>query len=99
MTTVQSKFATAYALQAPSSGSTIEPDMMRLIVAAMSSAAIDFMINCVPRGATISGIPPTGVTMIGVPHASDSLIIVPNPRSEEHTSELQSLRHLVCRLL
>src|SRR5205814_5344873 len=22
-----------------------------------------------------------------------------NPRSEEHTSELQSLRHLVCRLL
>src|SRR5258705_7871206 len=23
----------------------------------------------------------------------------PSPRSEEHTSELQSLRHLVCRLL
>src|SRR5947199_10397894 len=23
----------------------------------------------------------------------------PDPRSEEHTSELQSLRHLVCRLL
>src|ERR1039458_10691577 len=23
----------------------------------------------------------------------------PRPRSEEHTSELQSLRHLVCRLL
>src|SRR5437899_12082884 len=23
----------------------------------------------------------------------------PGPRSEEHTSELQSLRHLVCRLL
>src|ERR1035438_10765826 len=23
---------------------------------------------------------------------------MPNPRSEEHTSELQSLRHLVCRL-
>src|SRR5262245_63746338 len=23
----------------------------------------------------------------------------PEPRSEEHTSELQSLRHLVCRLL
>src|SRR5262245_64689469 len=28
-----------------------------------------------------------------VPHAEGS------PRSEEHTSELQSLRHLVCRLL
>src|SRR5262245_15421128 len=25
--------------------------------------------------------------------------LVPEPRSEEHTSELQSLRHLVCRLL
>src|SRR5947199_5679856 len=24
---------------------------------------------------------------------------LPRPRSEEHTSELQSLRHLVCRLL
>src|SRR5262245_64212722 len=24
---------------------------------------------------------------------------LPTPRSEEHTSELQSLRHLVCRLL
>src|SRR5215212_12228308 len=26
-------------------------------------------------------------------------LAVPGPRSEEHTSELQSLRHLVCRLL
>src|SRR5205814_7134155 len=26
-------------------------------------------------------------------------LIVPRTRSEEHTSELQSLRHLVCRLL
>src|ERR1039458_2833811 len=30
----------------------------------------------------------------GAPHISQS-----TPRSEEHTSELQSLRHLVCRLL
>src|SRR5436853_7762531 len=32
----------------------------------------------------------------------DSLTVPPQPidaRSEEHTSELQSLRHLVCRLL
>src|SRR5258705_2600392 len=26
-------------------------------------------------------------------------LFLPVPRSEEHTSELQSLRHLVCRLL
>src|SRR5258705_9662232 len=41
-------------------------------------------------------------TVISVFHAS--LAIQPRPsqrgrRSEEHTSELQSLRHLVCRLL
>src|SRR5262245_64897626 len=28
-----------------------------------------------------------------------TIIAAPSPRSEEHTSELQSLRHLVCRLL
>src|ERR1035438_9185974 len=27
------------------------------------------------------------------------LVVIQNDRSEEHTSELQSLRHLVCRLL
>src|ERR1035441_6438371 len=31
--------------------------------------------------------------------ASCHAAISPTPRSEEHTSELQSLRHLVCRLL
>src|SRR5437899_9501321 len=30
---------------------------------------------------------------------SKSRILLPQTRSEEHTSELQSLRHLVCRLL
>src|SRR5262245_64180052 len=36
-----------------------------------------------------------------VPRASAncSPLIARSPRSEEHTSELQSLRHLVCRLL
>src|SRR5471030_3564507 len=32
-------------------------------------------------------------------HADDAYIVGPAGRSEEHTSELQSLRHLVCRLL
>src|SRR5438045_7831704 len=31
--------------------------------------------------------------------ANRSQALRPGPRSEEHTSELQSLRHLVCRLL
>src|SRR5437899_5488878 len=33
------------------------------------------------------------------PHWSDPNFNHPDQRSEEHTSELQSLRHLVCRLL
>src|SRR5205814_3693354 len=32
-------------------------------------------------------------------HAEDLLVMLSQIRSEEHTSELQSLRHLVCRLL
>src|SRR5262245_63762930 len=40
--------------------------------------------------ATISMRPPTPVSR---------LELWSEPRSEEHTSELQSLRHLVCRLL
>src|ERR1039458_10797076 len=31
--------------------------------------------------------------------SSDPKLELPRSRSEEHTSELQSLRHLVCRLL
>src|SRR5437899_8042518 len=33
------------------------------------------------------------------PGGADARITKPTERSEEHTSELQSLRHLVCRLL
>src|SRR5438045_7159473 len=41
-----------------------------------------------PHG-TLDGVPATGTGHCGFPR----------PRSEEHTSEPQSLRHLVCRLL
>src|ERR1039458_10828056 len=40
-------------------------------------------------------IPPTSWSALA-PHIEQRH---PCPRSEEHTSELQSLRHLVCRLL
>src|ERR1035438_9740198 len=43
------------------------------------------------------------ITMLADDHAVESAVLhsggVLDPRSEEHTSELQSLRHLVCRLL
>src|SRR5262245_63695647 len=34
-----------------------------------------------------------------VQHALPEVLVLQHLRSEEHTSELQSLRHLVCRLL
>src|SRR5258705_9548045 len=38
--------------------------------------------------------------VLGVPEIRPVLALMDRPaRSEEHTSELQSLRHLVCRLL
>src|SRR5258705_11053110 len=45
-----------------------------------------------PAGTPGPGRPPRGA-------ARAARAPRPNPRSEEHTSELQSLRHLVCRLL
>src|SRR5258705_8846496 len=43
----------------------------------------------------------SGQTLIGflAPRNADNQIAARGTRSEEHTSELQSLRHLVCRLL
>src|ERR1035441_7175074 len=40
-----------------------------------------------------------GFTGLGVGAAMSGLRPIVEMRSEEHTSELQSLRHLVCRLL
>src|SRR5947199_3930122 len=53
---------------------------------------------------TISASGPGGTTTVGSYQEPAFLIRPPPvstsaPRSEEHTSELQSLRHLVCRLL
>src|SRR5689334_24589469 len=40
-----------------------------------------------------------GTTRLTMPVASTSSAVIARPRSEEHTSELQSQFHLVCRLL
>src|SRR3712207_8485073 len=40
-----------------------------------------------------------GLPRAGVPQAAAQLHLVGQPRSEEHTSELQSRQYLVCRLL
>src|SRR3712207_8447081 len=48
------------------------------------------------RAAAELGVPLIVHTGLGAPAALPALII---PRSEEHTSELQSRQYLVCRLL
>src|SRR5205814_4806909 len=44
------------------------------------------------------GAPPP-LTLYPTTSGSTGFTVTPAARSEEHTSELQSLRHLVCRLL
>src|SRR6478609_10659444 len=39
------------------------------------------------------------LTNCGLPRSGETPLLVPCLRSEEHTSELQSLAYLVCRLL
>src|SRR5258705_4309243 len=59
-----------------------------------------------PRGANFSDLMPQQIELLRVsPFINDQLSLAGlqvheiSARSEEHTSELQSLRHLVCRLL
>src|SRR5205814_6768031 len=58
---------------------------------ANSTAAGDD-VQIIPLG---NAAPNTPCVLTGANGLADT----PDPRSEEHTSELQSLRHLVCRLL
>src|SRR5437899_6055584 len=48
-----------------------------------------------------SGLADGVIDMLATDHAPHAIPRIPtrSPKSEEHTSELQSLRHLVCRLL
>src|SRR5690625_5806478 len=43
--------------------------------------------------------PPRPAAEQFAPHREEILLLLDDPRSEEHTSELQSRGHLVCRLL
>src|SRR5258705_11280019 len=54
-----------------------------------------------PVGERLGGAPAVGMRLSGGLEAAQRLVgeLAHVNRSEEHTSELQSLRHLVCRLL
>src|SRR5947208_12295520 len=71
-------------------------------------------IKVLGGGAALSGVPsttsPTNCVPLALEEAPDpvaalldsdftNVALIPHPRSEEHTSELQSPDHLVCRLL
>src|SRR5437899_4557827 len=51
-----------------------------------------------PVRADISALPPPAARFAGRA-GPVRILVIGGSRSEEHTSELQSLRHLVCRLL
>src|SRR5205814_8325246 len=63
---------------------------------AVSSPTAETRTRRLPPATTV---PPRTRAPVSFEAAFDSPVIVDSSRSEEHTSELQSLRHLVCRLL
>src|SRR5262245_62457692 len=74
-------------------GITVAPRML------MAMYNIAGSVRICPRGMKPAATSP----MFGLAHkisiANEPAIATMSARSEEHTSELQSLRHLVCRLL
>src|SRR5690242_5252844 len=56
---------------------------------------LDYVAKSAPDGYTVACV--QGGNMVVLPHTSKSIPY--DPRSEEHTSELQSHVNLVCRLL
>src|SRR5205814_5240776 len=61
-------------------------------------AADLFDANGNPVGSTLLSLPKAGL-LLSTPVITNNPAFGSDSRSEEHTSELQSLRHLVCRLL
>src|SRR2546425_7639506 len=53
----------------------------------------------VPRPVSLRQLPSSGRAGVRGARGGRSRDLRPRPRSEEHTSELQSLAYLVCRLL
>src|SRR2546425_6378363 len=53
-------------------------------------------VGVIPHGFVVQRVL---LVAVGVHHVHAALIAVQDLRSEEHTSELQSLAYLVCRLL
>ena len=58
-----------------------------------AGAVVGVVVGVVVVGVFVVGVVVVGAVVVGIPHAGGQV------RSEEHTSELQSPDHLVCRLL
>src|SRR5262245_3042052 len=68
--------------------------------------AATFLIGCLPSAAAVGALAPTLLVTLRFLQGLAAggqwggiMLLLTESRSEEHTSELQSLRHLVCRLL
>src|SRR5687768_17912208 len=61
--------------------------------------ADDIARNMSALSARVATIPGRSVIGIELPNAKRESVVLSELRSEEHTSELQSRLHLVCRLL
>src|ERR1035441_10817092 len=73
----------------------------RNLAAAVSSSRVPECVAGAERRAVSGGTPPDSTVRPPLPAArrQGTQSCGHSARSEEHTSELQSLRHLVCRLL
>src|SRR5438045_8298745 len=74
-----------------------------LINQTVSFASGDSTVVATDSGATVftdnNSAPSSGNLNLQIARRGRAVVVSEDRRSEEHTSELQSLRHLVCRLL
>src|SRR5437899_1734519 len=75
------------------------PNLLRSKIAANESSAVGSVRTIGTAEVTYSSTWGTGFSVDLASLGGPSPCVNAAPRSEEHTSELQSLRHLVCRLL
>src|SRR5690625_2384366 len=80
-------------------GDAIRTSLRRVTRSPFSGAVIGFVGTAVLQSSSAAVIATIGFVGAGLLSFYQALSIILGSRSEEHTSELQSRGHLVCRLL
>src|SRR5438034_8514729 len=81
------------------SGASTSRSLIRWCLAPASVAKVAAVPPAPSTARALTGIPPFAATTARFISRPTAMIATPGIRSEEHTSELQSHRELVCRLL